>query len=124
MTTIIAGNSLATRLQIEAALFYAPYFKKEVILTSERRRHILWRHSDLGSAQQVEELIQKTLTEPAIVQKSRTDKDGIILVKWHPELHNGKFSLVVVIDDPARKWIITAYSSHEIPEGEILWQED
>jgi hypothetical protein len=69
-------------------------------------------------------MILETLHAPAIVQRSRTDKEGTVFAKWHPKLHNGKFLLVVVIDGPERKWIITAYSSHEIPEGEILWQED
>jgi hypothetical protein len=86
--------------------------------------HILSRHSDLGHSEQLETMILETLRVPAIVQRSRTDTHGIVFAKWHPPLHNGKFLLVVVIDDPERKWIITAYSSHEIPEGEILWQEN
>jgi len=109
---------------MDDARFNAPYFKTDVILTSERRRHIMWRHSDLGTAQQVDQIILETLFGPAIIQKSRRDIDGLIFIKWHPQLHNGKFLLVVVIDDPDRKWIITAYSSHEIPEGEIIWQKD
>ncbi len=109
---------------MDKILFYAPFFKTNVILTAERRIHILSRHSDLGSSEQLELMISATLLDPEIVQTSRTDKHGIIFAKWHPLLHNGKFLLVVVIDDPERKWIITAYSSHEIPEGEILWQEN
>ena len=109
---------------MDDARFYAPYFNTEVVLTSERRRHILWRHSDLGTAQQVDRIILETVITPAIIQKSRRGKYGLVFIKWHPQLHNGKFLLVVVIDDPDRKWIITAYSSHEIPEGEIIWQED
>ena len=109
---------------MDNALFYAPYFRTNVILTSERRRHILFRHSDLGSQEQLDTIVSDTLRAPAIVQKSKTDEHGIVFVKWHPKLHNGKFLLVVVIDDPERKWVITAYSSHEIPEGEILWQEN
>jgi len=105
-------------------LFHARYFNADVILTSERRRHILLRHSDLGSLEQLEAMILETLIAPSIVQKSRTDEHGIVFAKWHPQLHNGKFLLVVVIDDPERKWIITAYSSHEIPEGEIVWRQD
>lgn len=93
-------------------------------MTSERRSHILSRHSDLGSSEELETMILETLRTPSIIQTSSTDKHGIVFVKWHPELHNGTFLLVVVIDDPERKWIITAYSSHEVPEGEILWQED
>lgn len=104
--------------------FYVPFFKTHVILTSERKKHILIRHSDLGSSVQLEMMLMKTLTTPEIVQKSRTDKHAIVFAMWHPQLHNGKFLLVVVIDDPERKWIITAYSSHEIPEGEILWKQD
>jgi hypothetical protein len=106
------------------ASFYSPYFQTEVMLTPERRSHILFRHSDLGSSESLQVMISETLHAPACVQKSRTDKHGIVFAKWHPELHNGKFLLVVVINEPERKWIITAYSSHEIPEGEILWQQD
>jgi hypothetical protein len=69
-------------------------------------------------------MILEILRDPEIVQTSRSDKQGIVFAKWHPLLHNGKFLLVVVIDDTERKWIITAYSSHEIPEGEILWQKN
>jgi len=109
---------------MDNTLFHAPYFNTEVILTSERRRHILLRHSDLGSFEQLEAMILETVIAPAIVQKSRTDKYGKVFAKWHPKLHNGKFLLVVVIDEPERKWIITAYSSHEIPEGDIVWRQD
>jgi hypothetical protein len=109
---------------MDSTLFYSPFFKTNVILTSERRRHILFRHEDLGSSDVLETMILETLRAPSIVQTSTTDKHGIVFAKWHPELHNGKFLLVVVIDNPERKWIITAYSSHEVPKGEILWQED
>jgi hypothetical protein len=104
--------------------FFAPYFNDDVILTAERRRHIELRHADLGSDREVDRMIQETLDSPRIIQKSARDTSGRVFIHWQPHLHNGKFLLVVVIDDPERKWIITAYSSHEIPEGEILWQQD
>jgi hypothetical protein len=72
----------------------------------------------------MERLIEKAIGSPSIVQTSKSDPYGLIFAKWFPELHNGKFLLVVVINDPDRKWIITAYSSHEMPEGDILWQEN
>src|SRR5579859_7163462 len=108
---------------MDDSLFYTPYLKSDVVLTSERKRHILLRHSDLGSMQDIEQMIQETLLAPAIVQRSATDIHGLVFARWHPQLHKGKFLLVMVIADPERNWIITAYSSNEVPEGEILWQE-
>src|SRR5690348_14796107 len=102
--------------------FYSPYLCADVILTDERERHILFRHADLGPVSEMERMLGETLRAPEIIQKSRRDRSGLVFIRWQPDLHKGKYLLVHVINDTERKWIITAYSSHEIPEGEILWQ--
>jgi hypothetical protein len=43
--------------------------------------------------------------------------------RWYPQLGGGKHVVVVVVSDfsGGRNWIITAYITRKLAEGEIEW---
>ena len=101
-------------------LFDCPYLGGPVELTDEREAHIHERHGELLPV--LYRLLRDTLEFPHIVQRS--ERDTRIFSRWHTNLRNGKYAIIVVgtQDYPAtRHYIITAYLSPDLRPGEIEW---
>ena len=66
----------------------------------------------------------ETLADPDQVRRSRRFANARLLSRWFEALRGGKYVVVVVVSDisPQRRhWIITAYISRRLAEGDIEW---
>jgi hypothetical protein len=103
--------------------FSCPYLKSEVDLTDEREAHIAQTHPDLLP----EYLLQlaQTLADPDEVRRSVRMSGARMFYRWFEDVRQGKYVAVVVVSDtPAeRSWIITAYITRRVMNGEIEWQK-
>jgi len=48
-------------------------------------------------------------------------------MRWYTDLQRGRYVVVVVVSEPARKkrhWIITAYITVKLVEGEVEWNRN
>ena len=102
--------------------FFCAYLKSEVELTDERESHIAERHPDL--LPEYRELIAETLADPDQVRKSVRFGSAKLFSRWYTNLRGGKHVVVVVVSDldPSRRhWIITAYITRNLVEGEAEW---
>ena len=101
--------------------FPCPYLKGEVEWTEERERHIAERHPDLLPEHR--ERIAETVADPDQVPRSARFPAARLFSRWHPEVRGGKHIVVVVVSgSPGRHWIITAYISRRLAEGEVEWK--
>lgn len=103
--------------------FACAYLSGEVELTEERERHIAERHPDLLPDHRPR--IAETLAEPDQVRRSGRFGSARLFSRWYTDLRGGKHVVVVVVSeqDPAgRHWIITAYISRRLAEGNVEWQ--
>lgn len=87
-------------------------------LTDERLAHIL-EHPEM---EEMEAEIGETLAAPERVVRSRSDAEARLYYRFYPETRSdGKFLCVVVkalVEDP---FVITAYLTDKVKEGEVLW---
>ena len=102
-----------------------PYLKAEVEPTEERERHIAERHPDLlpEHRQQVAE----TLAAPDQVRRSVRFGNARLFSRWYTDVQGGKHLVVVVVselDARKRHWIITAYLTRKLAEGEVEWRRN
>ena len=105
--------------------FPCPYLKGEVELTEERERHIADRHPDLFPEHW--DRVAETLMDPDLVRRSARFGSAKLFSRWFPDVRRGKHIVVVVVSEPdtrKRHWIITAYITTKITEGEIEWRRD
>ena len=101
--------------------FSCPYLGGQVELNEERERHIRDGHGELLPERV--ELIELTLAAPERIQRKIPDDNSLQFCRWHHDL--GKYIVVVVVNDSRpRKWIVTAYVTHRLPGGEIIWQHN
>lgn len=113
--------------------FNCPYLKGEVELTDEREAHIAHTHPDLLP----EYLMQlgQTLEAPDQIRRSLRMSSARMFYRWHEEirhivpmsLREGKYVVVVVVSETmpvVRHWIITAYLTRRLANGEIEWQKN
>ena len=103
--------------------FSCPYLKCEVELTDEREAHIAETHPDL-LPKYLPQLTQ-TLEDPDEVRRSIRMSGARMFYRWFDDIRQGKYVAVVVVSDaPAeRNWIITAYLTRHLMNGEIEWQK-
>ncbi|QDL10873.1 hypothetical protein DP113_25775 [Brasilonema octagenarum UFV-E1] len=102
--------------------FFCSYLGSEVELTQERKKHILQRHPDLPTAYL--ELIADTLNQPDQVRRDVRFENTLLFSRWFATLRKGKYAVVAVVSDTfplERHWIVTAYISRKITQGEIIW---
>ncbi|MBN2579909.1 MAG: hypothetical protein JXB10_13050 [Pirellulales bacterium] len=107
------------------ALLPCPYIGTEVELSEEREGHIRRHHPDLLPEHR-KQLIE-TVADPDSVRRSSRVGNAKLFAKWFDDLRSGKYVIVVIVNDPGRgtpPWIITAYSSHKLKEGEIEWEKN
>ena len=102
--------------------FFCPYLSAEVELTDERAQHIRANHPDLLPEHR--SCVANTLADPDQVRRSRHFANARLLSRWFEPLRGGKYVVVVVVSDlspKGRHWIITAYISRRLAEGDIEW---
>jgi hypothetical protein len=105
------------------AFFPCPYLQGEVELTEEREQHIAERHPDLLPEHR--ERIAETLADPDQVRRSARFGNARVFSRWFAAIRGGKHAVVVVVSDPTppgRHWIVTAYLSRKLAEGEPEWK--
>ncbi len=99
--------------------FQCPYLGGAVELSDDRIRHITNRHADL--LPDLLEYVAGTLASPDLILRRRPTDNDIQFYRWYYGNWN-KYIAVVVVNDPGRNWIITAFPSDRAPRGELLWQ--
>ena len=102
-----------------------PYLKAEVELTEEREHHIAERHPDLLPEHR--ERVAEVLAEPDEIRRSVRFARAKLFSRWYTDLQRGRHLVVVVVSEPAprkRHWIITAYITLKLAEGEVEWSRN
>jgi len=105
--------------------FPCPYLKGEVELTQERERHIAERYPDLLPGHR--ERVAETLGDPEQVRRSVRFGSARLFSRWYADLRQGRYVVVAVVsglDSSERNWIITAYITRKLAEGEVEWKQD
>ncbi len=103
---------------------FSPYLNKEVILTDERYVHIKKQHPEL--LPDFESAVNETIADPDSVRKSLRCHNARMFTKYFDKIRGGKYTVVVVISDTfpeQRSWIITAYITRKVSDGEIEWEK-
>jgi hypothetical protein len=103
--------------------FPCPYLKGQVELTAEREHHIAARHPDLLPEHR--DRVKETLADPDQVRRSARFGNARMFSRWYSDLKRGKYVVVVVVSEPDvthRHWIITAYLTRRLAEGEPEWK--
>ena len=97
---------------------FTDYQNRSVRLTPERLAHILERPEMAN----METAIQETLVNPQVVRKSRTDSTVYLYYRfWEATLVGNKWLCVVTkyLEDDA--FVITAYLTDKLKQGEQRW---
>ena len=95
----------------------------EVELTAEQERHIAERHPDLLPEHR--ERVAETVTDPDQIRRIGRFGNARLFSRWYTNVKRGKHVVVVVISEPDatnRHWIITAYLTSKLVEGDIEWK--
>lgn len=103
--------------------FLCPYLRGNVELTEERERHIAERHPDL--LPECRNQMVETLAQPDQIRKSARFGNARLFSRWYNDVKKGKYVVVVVVSQPdttSRHWVITAYLTRRLSEGEVEWQ--
>ena len=103
--------------------FPCPYLGGEVELSDERERHIAETHPEL--LPEHEDQIGDTLHDPDQVRRSRRFANARLFSKCYDNLLKGKHLVVVVVSEAlpkSRDWVVTAYVTRRIPEGDVEWK--
>lgn len=93
---------------------FSQIFERDLHLTAERKEHIFIRHPEFRI---LSKEFQETCHRPDFLIKKSTGE--ILLVKWHSQIFNGKYMVVVIKCTPLRIWILTAFLSRKRPSGEL-----
>jgi len=105
-------------------IFPCPYLKGEVELTDEREAHIAQTHPDLLPEYLPQ--LEQTLLDPDEVRRSERMSGARMFYRWFEDVRQGKYVAVVVVSEAAsvqRHWIITAYMTHRLMNGDVEWQK-
>ncbi len=105
--------------------FPCPYLHGEVELSSEREQHIAETLPDLLPTHR--DRIANTLANPDEVRKSPHFGNARLFSRWFDAVRGGKHVVVVVVLDDrphGRNWIVTAYISRRLAEGEVEWKRN
>jgi len=104
--------------------FRCPYLGNDIEFSDERENHIRSNHPDL--LPQYLTQIEQTLNDPDQVNRSLRMSTARLFYKKFDEIGHGKFIVVVVVselNEIIRHWIITAYSTRKITNGELEWRK-
>ena len=72
-----------------------------------------------------EDQIADTLHDPDQVRRSRRFANARLFSKWYDDLVKGKHLVVVVVSEAlpkSRDWVVKAYVTRRIPEGDVEWK--
>lgn len=94
-------------------------FGNEIALTEERWEHILATHPEIRP---YKDRLAAVLESPDIVKKSRRDENIFMYYKWCDDMLSGKY-LLVVVKYSDRNFVVTAYITDRIKEGEVVWKK-
>ena len=70
--------------------------------------------------------LEQTLEDPDEVRRSVRMSGARMFYRWFDDVRQGKYVAVVVVSETApneRNWIITAYVTRRLMNGEIEWQK-
>jgi len=104
--------------------FPCPYLGAGVELSDERERHIAETHPELLPDHM--DRIGDTLADPDHVRLSKHFGNARLFAKWYDDLR-GKHLVVVVVSEAqpkSRNWIVTAYVTRKIAEGDEEWKRN
>lgn len=104
--------------------YFCPYLKREIILTDERYNHIKKQHPEL--LPNYESAVKETILDPDSIRKSLRFNQARMFAKYFENIRGGKYTVVVVVSDShpeQRDWIITAYITRKLSDGEIEWEK-
>jgi hypothetical protein len=103
--------------------FLCPYLKSEVELTDERETHITQSHPDLLPEYLPQ--LEQTLLDPDQIRRSERMSGARMFYRWFDDIRQGKYVAVVVVSESTggRHWIITAYLTRRLINGEMEWQK-
>jgi hypothetical protein len=99
------------------------YLGGEVELSDERESHIAETHPEL--LPEYKDQIGETLRDPDQVRRSRRFANARLFSKWYDDVVKGTHLVVVVVSEAmpnSRNWIVTAYVTGRIPEGDAEWK--
>ncbi len=105
--------------------FFCPYLDSEVELTYERELHIINRHPNLGKVYQ--DRIAETLADPDEVRCDVRFEDTLLFSRWYATIKKGRYVVVAVVTDTVpeeRNWIVTAYLTRRVTQGELIWTKN
>ena len=105
--------------------FRCPYLKGDVELTEGRESHIAHSHPDL-LPQYLGQLGQ-TVGDPDQVRRSVRMSGARLFYRRHEGVGGGRYIAVVVVSETTpkvRHWIITAYLTRRLANGEVEWERD
>lgn len=106
-------------------LFSCPYLRADIELTTERRQHIESKHPELSP--EIQTCLGQTLVEPDEVRLDVRFPNTRIFTRWFDSFLGGKHLAVVVVTDTQtedRHWIVTAYATRNVRQGEIEWKRN
>lgn len=99
---------------------FTDYQGRQIRLTEERWQHILSRAEMLG----MEPAIEDALVNPEVVRRSSTDHTVYLYYRYRENtLVGDKWLCVVVKYLENDAFIITAYLTDKLKQGEQLWQQ-
>jgi hypothetical protein len=67
----------------------------------------------------------ETLARPDQVRRSARFGNARLFSRWYTDVKKGKHVVVVVVSAPdamRRHWVITAYMTRRLVEGEVEWK--
>ena len=93
-------------------------FGRSIRLTDERMAHILQHQEMVGMEAEVE----RTLQSPAEVRVSRSDNTVRLFYEYYARTRvGGKWLCVVVKYPPDDAFVVTAYLTDQLKQGESIW---
>ena len=102
-----------------------PYLGAEVEWTEERQRRVVERHPELLPSHQ--QKVAETLASPDLVRRSLRSNRAKLFPRWYTELPGGKHVVVAVMTEQQKEncsWIITAYLTGRLAEGDAEWKRN
>ena len=101
---------------------FTEYNGRNVRLTDERLQHITDQHP---SVLELPDAIEETLENPDAVRLSSRNRSTRLYYRWYTETkYNDKYVCVVVVVSEDDAWIITAYLTDAIKQGELIWERE
>ena len=103
--------------------FPCPYLNADVELTDERDRHIANRHPDL--LPEHHDRVADALADPDAILRDADYPSTRLFCRWFEDLIGGENVVVAVVSEPSpsvRHWIVTAYISRKLPNGDLEWK--